>query len=118
MLRRPGMNINILGQIYPDALMIRPDILEQIAIQAKYAGYIIRQLKEVSKFKDLEKMKIPEGFEYTNLSGISKEIQEKLTKGSPISLGQASRVSGVTPAAIMLLMIHLKKYWEEKKKKD
>jgi tRNA uridine 5-carboxymethylaminomethyl modification enzyme len=109
LLRRPGMSLEILQEIDPTLLNASVQALEQVAIQIKYAGYIDRQLKDVKKFFDLEKIKIPETFQYKGLSGLSREIQDKLSAIKPVTLGQASRVSGVTPAAIMLLMIHLKK---------
>ena len=79
----------------------------QIEISVKYEGYIKRELSFVGKFKKLEKMRIPENFDYSNLPGISGEIREKLTKFIPRSVGQASRISGVTPAAISVLMAKL-----------
>jgi len=109
LLRRPGMNLDILKEIDADLVKGSKQALHQAAVQIKYAGYIERQLRDVKKFHDLEKIRIPQEFIYTDLSGLSREVQEKLTSIKPVSLGQASRVSGITPAAIMLLMIHLKK---------
>lgn len=115
LLRRPGMQIRLLERVGHMCFSVSQDVLEQVAIQVKYAGYIGRQLRDVKKYYDLEKILIPKDFVYANLSGLSREIQEKLQKIQPVSLGQASRISGVTPAAIMLLMVHIKKYWSEKK---
>jgi tRNA uridine 5-carboxymethylaminomethyl modification enzyme len=108
-LRRPHATAEILQEALGDDIPVSEKAREQVLIQIKYAGYVQRQKADVEKFQDLEKIKIPEDFEYAGLSGLSKEIQEKLTRIRPVSLGQASRISGVTPAAIMLLMIHLKK---------
>jgi len=87
-----------------------PEIaFRQVEIEVKYAGFIQRQLKDVEKFKNLEKIKLPVDLEYTNINGLSREVKEKLNKLKPINLGQASRISGVTPAAISLLMVYLRK---------
>jgi len=83
--------------------------MARIEIEVKYSGFIERQLKDVEKFKHLEKIKVPEGIDYMLLSGLSREIKEKLHKFKPINLGQASRISGVTPAAISMLMVYFKK---------
>ena len=82
---------------------------EQLAIQARYEGYLERQEEQVKRFEKNEQMVIPDQFEYQNLSGLSNEIKEKLKNIRPGTLGQASRISGVTPAAITILQIHIKK---------
>ena len=84
-------------------------IARKVEIEVKYEGYIQRQLKEVERFKDLEKIKIPPNFDYMNTHGLSNELREKLSSIKPISLGQASRIPGITPAAISVIMIYLKK---------
>ncbi|MBU1863353.1 MAG: tRNA uridine-5-carboxymethylaminomethyl(34) synthesis enzyme MnmG [Candidatus Omnitrophica bacterium] len=116
-LRRPEVNCDLVKKIIPELSSIDTQVLRQVEIQIKYAGYIERQLRHIKQFKGLEKTNIPQEFNYHNMAGLSREIQEKLSKMRPVSLGQASRVSGVTPAAIMILMIHLKKYWAETKQK-
>lgn len=90
------------------------DALRGIEIEVKYAGFIERQIKEVKSFKGLEKNRIPEDFDYGGVPSLSREIKEKLTKFKPLNLGQASRISGVTPVAITILMVYLKKYWDER----
>jgi tRNA uridine 5-carboxymethylaminomethyl modification enzyme len=80
----------------------------KLEVDIKYAGYIERELSRIDRFKDLEKMEIPEGFEYTGISSLSNEIKEKLGKVQPVNLGQASRISGVTPAAISVLMVKMR----------
>jgi tRNA uridine 5-carboxymethylaminomethyl modification enzyme len=89
------------------------DILEsvgrQIEIEVKYSGFIQRQFAEVARFKNLERIKLPQDLDYSLISGLSREIREKLVSLKPFNLGQASRVSGVTPAAISLLMVYLRK---------
>ena len=84
-------------------------IQEAIEISIKYEGYIKRQLQHIEKFKKLEKKPIPIDFTYDDISGFSKEVAEKLSKVKPASVGQASRISGVTPAAISLLVVSLEK---------
>jgi len=83
-------------------------VTRQVEIEVKYEGYIRRQLREIEKFKDLEKRKIPEAFDYMSVHGLSNELKEKLSTVKPDSLGQASRIDGITPAAISVLMIALK----------
>ena len=78
-------------------------------IEIKYSGYIKRQSAEIRRFKNLEKIKIPFSLDLSRISGLSNEIKEKLNKFKPLSLGQASRISGITPVAISILMIYLKK---------
>lgn len=89
------------------------DAAKQIEINVKYAGFIQRQLEEVSRFKKIEKIKIPQSLDFKVVRGLSKEIVEKLQKFKPFSLGQAARISGVTPAAISLLMVYINKLQKE-----
>jgi tRNA uridine 5-carboxymethylaminomethyl modification enzyme len=84
-------------------------VAEQIEIQVKYQGYIERQQYEVAKRDTLEDVVLPDDFDYSVVSGLSKEIQQKLTTQRPQTLGLASRISGVTPAALALLVVYLKK---------
>ncbi|WP_225775737.1 tRNA uridine-5-carboxymethylaminomethyl(34) synthesis enzyme MnmG [Pseudomonas sp. Marseille-Q5115] len=91
------------------ATEIDPQVAEQVEIKVKYAGYIDRQQEEIEKLRASENVRLPVDIDYPGISGLSKEIQSKLTQARPETLGQASRIPGVTPAAISLLMIHLKK---------
>lgn len=100
------------------ALMALPDVgpglqdlaeAEQIEIQAKYAGYIERQKNEIARQKQNEAVELPAAFDFTNVKGLSNEVREKLNNVKPQTLGQAARIPGVTPAAVSLLLIHLKK---------
>ena len=84
-------------------------VQEQVEIQLKYAGYIERQAKEVERHESLENLKLPEAFDYLDIAALSVEVRQKLHAQRPETLGQASRISGVTPAAISLLLVHLKK---------
>ncbi|HBZ53866.1 MAG TPA: tRNA uridine-5-carboxymethylaminomethyl(34) synthesis enzyme MnmG, partial [Syntrophobacteraceae bacterium] len=87
-------------------------VKEQVEVECKYAGYLARQEAEVSKFRHLEKIGIPENFPYDQVPGLSNEIRQKLADIRPLSLGQASRIAGITPAAISILMVYLKRFQE------
>ncbi|MDD5593831.1 MAG: tRNA uridine-5-carboxymethylaminomethyl(34) synthesis enzyme MnmG [Candidatus Margulisbacteria bacterium] len=93
---------------------ITPEVAEQIGIQEKYAGYIKRQLEQVARFKKLEDKKIPAALEFDFLRGLSREAQLKLARHRPASIGQASRIAGVSPADISVLLVHLKAMDEKK----
>jgi len=97
------MLIEELGQTLAEA------VIEQLEISIKYAGYIHKQNDEVQRSAAYEQLRLPEELDYTEVSALSHEVRQKLQKHRPETLGQASRISGVTPAAISLLLIHLKK---------
>ena len=108
-LKRPELHyesMEILDKHYENGT---GDISHNVEIEIKYEGYIQRQLKEVKKFKNLERIKIPAEFKYNDVHGLSNELKEKLSSVQPLSLGQASRIPGITPAAISTLMVFLKK---------
>lgn len=88
---------------------LREQVIEQVEIQARYSGYIDRQLDEVERAKQAEKMRLPQDFDYANVKGLSAEVSEKLARHRPETIGQAGRIPGVTPAALSLLLVHLKK---------
>ncbi len=106
-LKRPRVKINEIKNYLPDEYS--QEVLREIEIETKYSGFIERQIAEVQSFKNLENIRIPPGLDYSKFSGLSLEIQEKLKKFNPANLGQASRISGITPAAISIIMIHLKR---------
>jgi tRNA uridine 5-carboxymethylaminomethyl modification enzyme len=110
LLRRPGIRYQDLAPIDAERPRLPREVEEQVEIQVKYEGYIHRQLKEVERFKSMEGRKIPLDLDYAQVHGLSREVVEKLTRIRPLSIGQASRISGVTPAAVTALMIHLKKH--------
>ncbi len=109
LLRRPEIKINYLSALTGQGLEIAEEIQAEIELQVKYNGYIRRQLEQVERFKRFEDVMLPESLEYKGLAGLSNEVVEKLTRIRPRSLGQASRISGITPAALSVLQIHLKK---------
>ena len=88
---------------------IDPKVTEQVEIQVKYSGYIQRQEEEIDRNRRHEESELPAEIDYQEVRGLSSEVIEKLSKHRPINLGQASRIQGITPAAISLLRIHLKK---------
>ena len=110
LLKRPEINHAMLDELNHSQTELPKDVVQQVEIQIKYQGFIQRELSNVERFRNLEKIKIPSNLDYSKIPGLSREIQEKLNKSRPISLGQASRISGVTPVAITILMVWLKKY--------
>lgn len=110
LLRRPEMNYSklvendILGPGVAD-----PSVAEQVEIQAKYQGYLSRQQDEIDKSRRFETSRIPESMKYEEVRGLSNEVRQKLINHKPETIGQAGRISGITPAAISLLMVHIKK---------
>jgi tRNA uridine 5-carboxymethylaminomethyl modification enzyme len=90
-------------------LDIPREALREVEIEVKYSGFIQRQIAEVERFRNIEKIKLPTGLDYHSIDSLSREIREKLTSVRPLNLGQASRISGVTPAAIAILMVYLRK---------
>jgi tRNA uridine 5-carboxymethylaminomethyl modification enzyme len=110
LLRRPEVRIDHLRALCPTgAGMDDGQVLEQVEIQAKYQGYIDRQQAEIERTRRHEHWRLPEQFDYANVVGLSTEVREKLRQQSPETVGQAARIPGVTPAAISLLLIYLKK---------
>jgi len=109
LLRRPEISYAKLCEIDGHCPVEDTTIQESIEISIKYEGYIKRQLQHIEKFKKLEKKSIPENFSYDDISGFSNEVAEKLSKIRPASVGQASRISGITPAAISLLLVSLER---------
>ena len=115
LLRRPEISYDKLCEIVDYCPVEDFTIQEAIEISIKYEGYIIRQREHIEKFKKFEKKTIPENFAYGEISGFSREVAEKLSKVKPASVGQASRISGITPAAISLLLVSLERYHRAKK---
>ncbi|TRW94424.1 tRNA uridine-5-carboxymethylaminomethyl(34) synthesis enzyme MnmG [Candidatus Methylobacter oryzae] len=109
LLRRPEVDIQRLLSFMDDAEGMDPQVAEQVEIQAKYAGYIDRQQTEIDKALRYDHLRLPETIDYSGVPGLSNEVSEKLKKQRPETLGQASRIPGITPAAISLLLVYLKK---------
>lgn len=118
LIRRPELNYDMLVSIDPDRPELPDDVREQVNINIKYEGYIKRQIKQVKQFKKLENRKLPENFDYNQVSGLRMEAQQKLNLYQPVSIGQASRISGVSPADISVLLVYLEQlYYKEKNAK-
>jgi len=117
LLRRPNLNYAALMTL-PDAqpeTALADSVVEQVEIQVKYQGYIDRQNEEIDSRRDIETLKLPDDIDYSKVKGLSAEVQQKLNQHKPETVGQASRISGVTPAAVALLMVHLKRGFKDAK---
>ncbi len=117
LLRRPQLNSALLAPFDPDRPDLPPEIFEQVEISIKYEGYIKRQLAQAQEMRRLESKKLDETQDYNEITGLRMEAQEKLNRVKPRNLGQASRISGVSPADISVLIIHLKKKEAQKRAK-
>ena len=110
LLKMPEVRLpDALSILAPELSNTDPQAIEQVEIQGKYAGYLNRQQADIDKTRDQMDTRLPENLDYKSVSGISNEIAEKLSSHQPETIGQASRISGVTPAALSLLLVHLKK---------
>jgi len=110
LLRRPEVAYPALMSLQGAGVVItQSDIVEQVEIQAKYHGYIERQKEDVARMASQEELRIPDDLDYELLNGLSIEVRQKLARQRPLTVGQASRIQGVTPAAISILLVHLKK---------
>ena len=109
LLRRPEITMERLRKLVPDIPIVAPDVDAQAEIHIKYEGYVNRQLEIVERFQKMENVRLPDDIDYSKISGLSHEVCEKLTRIKPRSIGQASRISGITPAALTLLSFYVKK---------
>lgn len=109
LLRYSEINWSDLANIWPDLSSVEPAIQEQIEIDALYAGYMARQMAEIEAFRKDEALKIPDVLDYAQIGGLSNEVRQKLEQVRPATLGAASRIPGVTPAAVIALLRHVKK---------
>lgn len=109
LLKRPDIFIRDLLFLHSGLAELAPRVLEQLEIETKYAGYIKRQEEQVARLRKVEEVKIPPGFPYADINGLSAEVREKLSRIEPATLGQASRIPGITPAAIAILSVMLKR---------
>jgi tRNA uridine 5-carboxymethylaminomethyl modification enzyme len=109
LLRRPELRLNMLAPFDPYLFEVRPEVAEQVEIQVKYEGYIDRQEQMIARFSRMETMPIPSRLDYRAIPGLSNELKEKLGRIAPRSLGQASRIQGMTPAALAILQVYAKR---------
>jgi tRNA uridine 5-carboxymethylaminomethyl modification enzyme len=117
LLKRPEISYKFIEELLPSAKSLTEEIKRQVEIQVKYDGYIRRQREMAEKLKRVEEKKIPEDFNYGIVNGLSKEIQGKLQEIRPANLGQASRIPGITPAAVSLLLVTIEKLKRERGQK-
>ena len=113
LLRRPQVTYEDIAPFDPNRPMLSKAVTEEVQIQIKYAGYLARQEKQVEEFRKAESRRLPEDIDYNAINGLRLEARQKLSQIRPVSLGQASRISGVSPADIAVLLIYL-----EQKKGD
>ena len=107
LIKRPELGYKEIASMSPPPEPLPADVMEQVEIQLKYEGYIKKALQQVEKMRRMEEKRIPDWVDYDKISGISSEAREKLKEVQPVSLGQASRISGVNPADISILMVHI-----------
>ncbi|WP_042169844.1 tRNA uridine-5-carboxymethylaminomethyl(34) synthesis enzyme MnmG [Paenibacillus gorillae] len=110
LLRRPEITYAMLEKVSPSELPLTDEMMEQVEIQIKYAGYIEKQLIQVERLNKMEKKKIPDDIDYSDVHGLASEAKQKLASIRPLSIGQATRIAGVTPADISILIVYLEHY--------
>lgn len=110
LIKRPQLGYSDVMRLLGETPSLPPAVIEQVEIHLKYEGYIRRQLEQVARVEQLEAMPLPEGYDYWQIPGLSHEIREKLTHIQPATLGQAARISGVTPAAVAILMVYFQRH--------
>lgn len=107
LLKRPEINYNLIGKVIEENVELNDEIREQIDIQVKYEGYIKKANEQVERMTRMEDKKVPEKIDYDQINGLASEAKEKLKKIRPLSVGQASRISGVTPADVSILLVYV-----------
>lgn len=111
---RPELNYEILALIDKERSLLPPDVIQQVNIEIKYEGYILRQQRQVEQYKKMEKKGIPKELDYEKVKSLRLEAKQKLIKFQPVSVGQASRIAGVSPADISVLLVYLEQYRHSK----
>ena len=109
LLRRPEVEYGLIGALSPSPADLPPEVIEQVTIEAKYAGYIAKQQRQVERLRRLEEWRIPQDLDYAKITGLRNEARERLACLRPATIGQATRMEGVTPADTALLLIHLRR---------
>lgn len=110
LMRRPEVSYSFVNQVAPSEEMLDEEMQEQVEIQIKYAGYIEKQLQHVERLQKMEQKKLPTDIDYNSIQGLAMEARQKMASIRPISIGQASRIAGVTPADISILLVYLEQY--------
>jgi tRNA uridine 5-carboxymethylaminomethyl modification enzyme len=108
LLKRTELDYRMIENLAKSPDTINNAVARQVEIEIKYEGYIQKQLREIERFQNLEKIRLPQNFDFFNINGLSNELKEKLSKLKPVSLGQVSRIEGITPAALSVIMVVLK----------
>jgi tRNA uridine 5-carboxymethylaminomethyl modification enzyme len=109
LLAYPGIDLARLTQVWPELSAFAPEIAEQLEIDARYAGYLERQERDIASFRRDEGLLLPSDLDYAAVGSLSREICDKLASARPSTLGAAARISGVTPAALVALLKHVKR---------
>ncbi len=117
LLKRPELNYELLAELDGERPELPEDVTEQVEINLKYEGYIVRQLRQVEQFKRMENKKIPAELDYEDIESLRMEARQKLIAIRPASVGQASRISGVSPADISVLLVYLEQYHRREKER-
>ena len=107
LLCRPELDYSCLSEIDDERPSLSHEVCEQVEIEIKYEGYISRQIKQVEQFKKMESKKIPADIDYNDVNSLRKEARQKLIDLRPVNIGQASRISGVSPADISVLLVYM-----------
>ncbi|MEI5908397.1 tRNA uridine-5-carboxymethylaminomethyl(34) synthesis enzyme MnmG [Bacillus spongiae] len=107
LLKRPEMSYDHIHQLVPSEIVLQEDVTEQVEIQIKYEGYIEKSLQQVDRMKKMESKKIPENIDYHDINGLASEARQKLIEVRPLSIAQASRISGVNPADVSILLVYI-----------
>jgi len=107
-LKRSELDYQIVDTLAGSPVPMKRKVARQVEIEVKYEGYIQKQLREIDRFRNQEGMRIPDNFDFSSVYGLSNELKEKLSIVRPRSLGQVSRIDGITPAALSVLMVALK----------
>jgi tRNA uridine 5-carboxymethylaminomethyl modification enzyme len=108
-LRRPEVNYDVIAQLTPPPQSLPADVIEQVTIETKFEGYLAKQQQQIERLKRLESMPIPADFDLETVPGLRKEARQKLIRFRPATLGQASRIAGVNPADVSILLIYLER---------
>jgi len=109
LLAYPGIHLARLAEVWPELQSVPPEIGEQLEIDARYAGYLERQERDIAAFRRDEALLLPAELDYSAVGSLSREISDKLASARPATLGAAARISGVTPAALVALLKHVKR---------
>jgi tRNA uridine 5-carboxymethylaminomethyl modification enzyme len=109
LLRRPRVTVDTLGQLLPELALIGDDAALQVEIDMKYEGYIVRAQADIDRLRRHEEVALPADFDYASIAGLSTELKQKLHAARPDNLARASRIPGITPAALSILLVHARK---------